>query len=86
VSAEPPGLDAGLAAVDELLGPDGARLAVLRWDAPTGTLAARLELDSAECAACVVPRPMLDTLVLRALRRHAPAVRAVALDDPREEG
>jgi hypothetical protein len=29
---------------------------------------------------------MLDTLVLRALRRHAPAVRAVALDDPREEG
>ncbi len=84
MSDSPPGLDAGLRAVAALLGPDGARVAVLSWEAGDGTLSLRLDLDSADCAACVVPRPLLDTLLLDSLRRHAPAVRAVQLDDPRD--
>jgi hypothetical protein len=84
-AATPAGLDAGLQAVDAFLGPDGARVAVDGWDHDTGCLSLRLELDSAECAACVVPRPMLDTLLLDALRPHVPAVRAIVLDDPRDQ-
>jgi hypothetical protein len=83
-SVTPVGLEAGLEAVDGLLGPDGARVEVQAWDPASGRLALVLALDSAECAACVVPRPMLDSLLLDTLRRHAPAVRAVVLDDPRE--
>lgn len=82
--ATPAGLAAGLAAVDSLLGADGARIAVEGWDDTSGCLSLRLELDTAECAECVVPRPMLDTLLLETLRRHAPVVRAVAVDDPRD--
>ncbi len=82
--APPSGLDAGLEAVDALLGPDGARVAVGGWDGDSGCLSLRLELESAECAACVVPRPMLDTLLLDALRGHAPAIRVIVLDDPRD--
>ncbi len=43
-------------------------------------------VESAECAECVVPRPTLGTLLLDTLRRHAPAIRAIALVDPRESG
>jgi hypothetical protein len=80
----PVGLDDGLSAVRELLGPDGADVEPTGWDATTGTLAVRLVLDSAECAECVVPRPMLDTLLLNALRAHAPEVHTLDLDDPRD--
>ena len=80
----PPGLDAGLAAVAGFLGPDGARVVVLGWDEAASELVVRLELDSADCAECVVPRPMLDRVLLDTLRQHAPAVRAVRVEDPRE--
>jgi len=86
MSAPPAGLDAGLAAVAELLGPDGARVEVVGWDEAAATLSLRLELGSAECAECVVPRPLLDAMVLDSLRRHVPAMRAVTLDDPRDDG
>jgi hypothetical protein len=84
VSTTPAGLDAGLEAVAGFLGPDGAQVVVEGWDATAGALSLRLELESAECAECVVPRPMLDRLLLDALRQHAPAVRRVQLDDPRD--
>lgn len=80
----PSGLDAGLDAVHALLGPDGAAVDVTGWDGATGTLALRLELESAECAECVVPRPMLDTVLLGSLREHAPSITAIELDDPRD--
>jgi hypothetical protein len=86
IAAEPEGLAAGLAAVDGFLGPDGATVIVEGWDADSGRVALRLVLESAECAECVVPRPTLDSLLLDTLRRHAPAVRALALVDPRESG
>lgn len=84
MSSAPPGLAAGLAAVAGFLGPDGAQVVVTGWDAAAGALSLRLELKSAQCAECVVPRPMLDQLLLDTLRRHAPSVHAVRLDDPRE--
>jgi hypothetical protein len=84
VTATPPGLDAGLDAVAGFLGPDGAHVVVEGWEPDPGRLVLRLELDSAECAECVVPRPMLDRLLLDTLRRHAPTIRVVALDDPRD--
>jgi hypothetical protein len=80
----PHGLEPGLAAVHALLGPDGADVGVTGWDSATGTLGLRLELESAECAECVVPRPMLDTLLLSSLREHAPSITAIDLDDPRD--
>ena len=83
MTAAPPGLDAGLEAVAAFLGPDGAQVVVEGWDDAAGTLSLRLELESAECAECVVPQPLLDRLLLDTLRRHAPSVRAVRLDDPR---
>jgi hypothetical protein len=83
-AATPPGLTAGLAAIDGFLGPDGATIVVEGWDADSGRVSLRLVLESAECAECVVPRPMLDTLLLDTLHRHAPAVRAIVLVDPRE--
>lgn len=85
-TVEPSGLTAGLAAVDGFLGPDGATVAVEAWDATDGRLSLRLVLESADCADCVVPRPILDTLLLQTLRQHAPAVRAVTLVDPRDAG
>ena len=80
----PPGVDTGLSAVRELLGHDGADVEVTRWDDATGTLGLRLVLDSAECAECVVPRPLLDTLMLDTLRAHAPAIHSLDLEDPRD--
>ena len=85
-ASAPPGLDAGLAAVRALLGPDGADVEPTGWEPSTGLLRLRLLLDSAECAECVVPRPMLDAVLLDALRAHATSVRLLDLDDPRDHG
>jgi hypothetical protein len=49
VSTPPVGLDAGLAAVAELLGPDGAPVQVVGWDDREATRSLRLELESAQC-------------------------------------
>lgn len=80
----PAGLDAGLDAVRVFLGPDGADVTPTGWDGATGHLALRLELEGAECAECVIPQPMLGELMLHSIQEHAPAVRAVDLDDPRD--
>jgi len=80
----PAGLDQGLDAVRVFLGPDGADVTPTDWDATTGRLALRLELAGAECPECVIPQPMLGELMLGAIQEHAPEVRAVDLDDPRE--
>ena len=84
MTGEPPGVDAGLEEIAGWLGEDGGRVVPTAWDPASATLALRLELESADCAECVVARPMLDQLLLGALRRHAPTVKAVTVDDPRE--
>jgi hypothetical protein len=80
----PTGLDQGLDAVRVFLGPDGADLTPTEWDAASGRLAVRLELERAECPECVIPQPMLGELMLHAIQEHAPDVVALDVDDPRE--
>jgi hypothetical protein len=83
-AAAPAGLDAALAAVRELLGPDGADVEPAGWEPDHGRLRLRLVLESAECAECVLPRPMLDRVLLDTIRSHAAAVRELDVDDPRD--
>jgi hypothetical protein len=80
----PAGLETGLDAVRVFLGPDGADVTPIDWDADSGRLALRLELANAECPECVIPQPMLGELMLHAIQEHAPEVRIIDLDDPRE--
>lgn len=80
----PTGLDEGLDSVRVFLGPDGADVTATAWNASAGRLALRLELEGAECAECVIPQPMLGELILAAVQEHAPDVRELDLDDPRE--
>ncbi|MFA5884904.1 MAG: hypothetical protein WDA60_13710 [Acidimicrobiia bacterium] len=84
ITDTPTGLDQGLDAVRVFLGPDGADVTPLDWDAASGRLALRLELEGAECPECVIPQPMLGELMLHAIQEHAPAVQVVAVDDPRD--
>jgi len=84
ITETPTGLDQGLDAVRVFLGPDGADVTPLEWDAGSGRLALRLELAGAECPECVIPQPMLGELMLHAIQEHAPAVQAVDVDDPRD--
>jgi hypothetical protein len=84
LTSSPAGLEQGLDAVRVFLGPDGADVTPTDWDAASGRLALRLELAGAECPECVIPQPMLGELMLGAIQEHAPEVRAVELDDPRE--
>ena len=84
LTTSPPGLDEGLDAVRVFLGPDGADVTPTGWDAAAGRLALRLELAGAECPECVIPQPMLGELMLGAIQEHAPEVRVVDVDDPRE--
>lgn len=85
LTSSPTGLDQGLDAVRVFLGPDGADVTPIDWDAASGRLALRLELEGAECPECVIPQPMLGELMLGAIQEHAPAVQLVDLDDPRED-
>ena len=84
LAAAPTGLDSGLDAVRVFLGPDGADVTPVEWDATSGRLALRLEIAGAECPECIIPQPMLGELMLGAIQEHAPAVQVVDLDDPRE--
>jgi hypothetical protein len=84
ITDTPTGLDDGLDAVRVFLGPDGADVTPTEWDEGAGRLALRLELEGAECPECVIPQPMLGELMLQAIQEHAPAVRVVDVDDPRE--
>ena len=65
---------------------DGADLELLGWDESTGTVRARLVLVEAGCEDCVMPRPILEQIVLQAVRRTVSAARHVEIEDPRETG
>lgn len=65
-----------LAPVRELLQLDGGDVELVAEDG--GTLHLRLLLESAECAECVLPKPMLEDVATKLLGV------TVVLDDPRE--
>jgi Fe-S cluster biogenesis protein NfuA len=74
-------------ALDELsalVRPDGGDIQITGMDAATGTVRARLLIDSAECADCILPRHLLEEIVTGRLRRSVPGVQTVSIDDPRE--
>jgi hypothetical protein len=70
--------------VREMLQADGVDAELVASDDTTGTARLRLVIDDAECAECVMPRPILETLALRLLKPTNPTVQAVRIDDPRE--
>ena len=73
---------AGLAPVRAVLQSDGGDIALVGVDGDTARL--RLVLDTAGCAECVLPRPMLETIALQMMQPLVPGLSAVAIDDPRE--
>lgn len=75
-------LDDALVSVREPLRADGADLQLI--DFAKGTVALRLIPDEVECAECVLPRDMLETVILHQLKSQIPSVTAIRLEDPRE--
>ena len=60
---------------------DDADLEVVGVDG--GTVSLRLVLGPEACEECVLPKDMLETVLLQRLRREDDAVSAVVVDDPR---
>ncbi len=77
-------LRSALDELSELVRPDGGDIEITGIDAATGTVRARLLIDSAECADCILPRHLLEEIVTGRLRRSVPGVQTVSIDDPRE--
>jgi Fe-S cluster biogenesis protein NfuA len=77
-------LRSALDELSELVRPDGGDIEITGMDAATGTVRARLLIDSAECADCILPRHLLEEIVTGRLRRSVPGVQTVSIDDPRE--
>ena len=73
---------AGLAPVREVLQSDGGDIELVGVDGDTARL--RLVLETAGCAECVLPRPLLETIALQMMQPLVPGLSAVAIDDPRE--
>jgi Fe-S cluster biogenesis protein NfuA len=73
---------AGLAPVREVLQSDGGDIELVGVEGGTARL--RLLLETAGCAECVLPRPLLETIALQMMQPLVPGLSAVAIDDPRE--
>jgi Fe-S cluster biogenesis protein NfuA len=75
----------GLVALRSLVQPDGADVELIDVDASSGTVRLRLILEGAGCEeSCVMPRPMLQEVARNVLRRAAPDIVSVSVDDPRD--
>ncbi len=48
------------------------------------TVNLQLVVEGAHCVECVMPREFLEQIALGMLRKQAPSVAAVTVDDPRE--
>lgn len=72
-------------ALDELrafVAHDGADLLSVEVDTARGVAHLRLAIPDADCAECVMPRPMLEAIVLARLADAG--IHTVTIDDPRE--
>ncbi|MBL7491429.1 NifU family protein [Frankia sp. AgB1.9] len=74
-----------LEGVRNLIQPDGGDFELVSVDGATGQVRIRLLLSDANCAACILPRPALESVALAVLGRRLPAVKSVIVDDPRIE-
>jgi hypothetical protein len=68
-----------------LVNPDGADVTVVGFDDAEGRLWLRLDLTSADCADCVMPKQFLEGMFLDKLRRDGWPLSAVEIDDPRQQ-
>jgi hypothetical protein len=66
----------------EILQADGGDVQFVGVEGTTAHL--RLVLADANCAECVLPRPMLEDVALGLLQPAAPELTGVRIDDPRE--
>lgn len=66
----------------DVLQADGVDIELVRMDGETAHL--RLKIVDAACADCVLPRHMLEPVVLDLLRVGRPTLEAVYIVDPRE--
>jgi hypothetical protein len=71
-----------LTPVREILQADGGDIELVAHE--HGTARLRLVVAGAECAECVLPRPMLEDVALELLRPSTPGLVAVVIEDPRE--
>ena len=63
---------------------DGGDIEFVSLDSGTGTVALRLKLESANCAECVLPKAMLESLATGIVQRTLPGITGISIDDPRE--
>jgi Fe-S cluster biogenesis protein NfuA len=73
-----------LVEVADLVQADGGDIGLVSLDAGTGAVALRLVPESADCAECVVPRPILEGIATGILQRSLPGVTGISIADPRE--
>lgn len=73
---------AALSPVQEIIRADGGDLIFERVEG--GTLHLRLVVETAECAACVLPRAMLEQVAAQMLGPALPGLAGVVVRDPRE--
>ncbi len=66
----------------DVLQSDGITLTLMELDGEVAHLA--MGIVDAECAECVLPREMLEPVVLDLLRTNHPTLQAVRITDPRE--
>jgi hypothetical protein len=71
-----------LSPVRGILQADGGDIELVSHEGGTAHL--RLIVETARCAECVLPRPMLETVALELLQPATPGLTTVVIDDPRE--
>jgi Fe-S cluster biogenesis protein NfuA len=66
-----------------ILRADGGDLALVALEPDTGVVRLRLVLEDANCAECVMPGSHIAEVATQSLRRVAPDVSRVIVEDPR---
>jgi Fe-S cluster biogenesis protein NfuA len=70
--------------VRALVQADGGDMLLEGVDPAANSVSLRLVLEGASCEECVMPREFLEQIALDMLRKQAPELAAVSIDDPRE--
>jgi Fe-S cluster biogenesis protein NfuA len=70
--------------LQELIAADGGAFEYLGFESSNGEVSLRLILDQVTCPECILPPETLRQVASDYLRRCAPGVTVVKLEDPRE--
>lgn len=77
-------IEDGVEEIRSVLRADGGDVELVHYDPDTSEIELKLLLGDANCAECVLPRELLESMGLDMVRAHAPAVRSLTIRDPRE--